>query len=194
LLAIDVATICFFDRDYRCIKEVDEFIKNMKLGGLECLVLGRKEIENFLVCPRAITAAVNKRLERGGKSGASVSESAIYIMIEAVFSDNKNGVSAQIVSNELRFEREHNSREDDSTIIARAIAEFEQQWSTFDGRRSLTPGKDVLRRLFDQLQKIHGVSITTAAIQEEMNIEEIELELAAMLRRADGFFNEDVPN
>ena len=188
LLDIEVATMCLFDKDYRSPEEVGNFIDYMGSSGIDCLVFERKEIENYLICPNAIAKSVAVRLERAGKDATSVNPEAITDIVDSISSDLKTSVSAHITSNVLRFAREQKSKEDDATIISRALATFEERWADFDGRCALVPGKEALKKVFGRIQEDFGVSITTAMIQEHMRPEEMGDELHRLLGQLDRFF------
>ena len=191
LLDIDVNTKCLFDRDYRSPEEVEEFKGNMKKKGLDCFVFSRKEIENYLISPSAISRCVAIRLERAGKDSVKVSEDSILEIFNTIASEFKNSVSAQIVSNELRYARENGFKEDDSTIISKAMARFEKRWESFEGKCQLIPGKEVLRKVFDRIKVLYGVSVTVAMIQEHMHQKEIGEELRFILMDINNFFSEE---
>lgn len=188
LLDIEVDTICLFDKDYRSSEEVDNFIRSMENSGLECLVFRKKEIENYLICANSIARAVSTRLIHSGKESDSATPETIKSLIEEISSELKNSASAHITSNMLRFAREQRSREDDTTIISRALASFEAEWSDFDGMRRLVPGKELMKKLFDRIQSQFSVSISVAMIQEQMRNDELDEELRIILNRLDGFF------
>lgn len=188
LLGIEISMKCIFDRDFRSSLEMKKFTDDMKKGGLDCVVLQRKEIENYLLSPKAIAKAISFRLRRADKDPSVVSPEAISGMIDDISLDMKNYLSANITSNVLRFAREQGSKEDDSTVITRAIDEFEKLWSTFDGRRALIPGKEALKKIFDRVQKEYYVSITPAMVQEQMLPEDLGDELTKLLNQMDNFF------
>ncbi|MCE8440164.1 ATP-dependent nuclease, partial [Rhodovulum sulfidophilum] len=188
LLDIEVATMCLFDRDYRSSEEVQNFIAYMGSSDLECRVFGRKEIENYLIIPKAISKSVSARLERAGKDAAAVTPEAISSIVDSIASELKNSVSAHITSNVLRFAREQKSKEDDATIISRALATFEDKWGKFEGRCTLIPGKETLKKIFQRIQENYGVSITIAMIQDQIRPEDLDDELREVLNQLDGFF------
>ncbi len=191
LLDVEVETLCLFDKDYRSDAEIKEFVANMKASGLECLILDRKEIENYFLHPTAITKAISSRLKAANKDDADLSVDGIVKAIELAASKYKTEVSAHISSNALRFSRENGSREDDSTIISRALEDFETRWNTFDGKISLAPGKEVLKKVFDFSQTKFGVSITPAMIQEHMGLNDLDPYLLAVLDKAEQFFGQN---
>lgn len=190
LLDIEVDTICLFDKDYRSLEEITDFVEYMKVSGLQCVVFFRKEIENYLICPASIARAVAGRLERAGKDSAIATPEAFKALVEEISSDLKNSVSAHITSNVLRFARERKSPEDDATIISRALADFEAEWSNFEGMRRLAPGKELLRKLFERIQNDFSVSISVPQIQEQMRASEMDEELRNILGQLDAFFAE----
>lgn len=188
LLDIEVDTICLFDKDYRSHEEIQSFVSNMGAGGIESLVFKRKEIENYLICPRAIAKCVGLRLERAGKDSTGATKEKITEIIDTIAADFKNSVSAHITSNVLRFAREERSKDDNATIISRALSDFEVKWRDFSGRCALIPGKEVLKKVFQEIQDKYGVSITVAMIQDQIRLDDIDEDIRAILTRLDGFF------
>ena len=188
LLNIDVDMLCLFDRDYRSDEEVEHFTRYMAARGLQCIVLRRKEIENYLLSPPAIARSVAIRLRQAGKDENRVSECAITDLIVAIGRDLKHLTSAQVASNAMRFAREQKSGEDDATIISKALAKFDAEWAEFDGLCRLAPGKDLLKRVFDGIQDSFGVSISVALIQEHIKAEEIDVEVSGFVSMLNDFF------
>lgn len=189
LLDIEVDTICLFDRDYRSPEEVENFIDYMGDSSIRCVVFQRKEIENYLICPNSIARAVAAKLDRAGKDGTVATSEAISALVAEIAADLKRSASAHTTSNVLRFAREQKSKEDDATIISRALADFENQWSNFEGMRGLVPGKELLKKILDRIRNEFGVSITVAMIQDQMRTEDVGDELHIILGQMDAFFS-----
>jgi len=156
--------------------------------GLNCIVLRRKEIENYLLSPPAIARSVATRLREAGRDEAAVSENAIIEMIVTIGTDLKHLTSAQVTSNAMRFAREQRSADDDATTIGNALTRFDQEWAEFDGLRRLAPGKELLKRLFAKIQEDFGVSISIAMIQDQIRTDEIDKEVADIAGQLNGFF------
>lgn len=190
LLDIEVDILCLFDRDYRSDAEINDFIPYMAGKGLDCIVFRRKELENYLLCPPAIARSVAIRLRQASRDEAAVSENAIVEMIVAIGNDLKNLTSAQVTSNAMRFAREQRSADDDATTIANALASFDHEWAKFDGLCRLAPGKELLKRLFGEIQQVFGVSISIAMIQDQIKIEEVDKEFVEIAFRINGLFED----
>ncbi|WP_081812196.1 ATP-dependent nuclease [Hyphomonas chukchiensis] len=168
LLEISIQTKCMFDRDYRCGDETSAFIKRMSEAGVECFVLSRKEIENYLLEPRAIAKATNTQLNRKpGKVGAIQAEEVEQI-ISKIAAGHRNYVSAQIASNAARFARENRSAKDDTVVITEALDAFETDWASIEGKIALCPGKEVLSKVLVELKTQFGASVSLAAICGEL--------------------------
>jgi hypothetical protein len=191
LLSIDIEVLCLFDRDFRCADEVDAHLKGLKAVGINAFILNRKEIENYLLAPEAIAKSVQKRLTERGSPTPEYTAIDAASMISSIAADLKNITSAHITSNELRYFKEQRSSLDDSTIISRALAAFETEWSTTDGICKLAPGKELLSKLFDDIQKKHKVSISSAQIRDNMKSDEIDAVLREILVNLDQFFRND---
>lgn len=50
----NIKTICILDRDYHLVTEIDEFKRKAKENHLNLIIWKRKEIENYILIPRAI--------------------------------------------------------------------------------------------------------------------------------------------
>ncbi len=66
ILELEVDGFSLFDRDFRTDEEVEAFLKEIQGGEIKCSVLGRKEIENYLLQPEALHAAITTRLRERG--------------------------------------------------------------------------------------------------------------------------------
>jgi hypothetical protein len=191
LLSIDIELLCLFDRDFRCANEIDAHLKSLKTVGINAFILNRKEIENYLLAPEAMSKAVQKRLTEKGSPGTEFTASDAASMIGSIAADLKNITSAHITSNELRYFKEQRSSLDDSTIISRALAAFESEWSTTEGICKLAPGKELLSKVFNDIQKKYKVSISSAQIRENLKSEEIDPVFRDILVKLDQFFRND---
>ncbi|GLQ22863.1 hypothetical protein GCM10007853_07370 [Algimonas ampicilliniresistens] len=168
LLGVNVETLCLFDRDYRCEKEVENFKSEMEQGNQKCFVLKRKEIENYLCDCGAISSAVNKRLDKSGRP-YSCSISDIRALMEGVFDEMKDECNGQILGDYIRFYAKADKHTDTSTHVKNANKQFNAEWATFEGRLALAPGKDVIKRIMSSIQNEYDVSITVNMIVSEIS-------------------------
>lgn len=189
LLDVEISTFCLFDRDYRSEKEVTKFLECINSSQIECMVLSRKEIENYLISPKAIAKSIVKKKKSLGENNFCLEAEEVRTLIFTEAEQFANGVSAQTVSNYLRFQRETKSKEDDSTIIGQAQSAFAEKWSSFEGRVELAPGKELLGAVMGKIKSKYKVSISASMIQENMSHEDIGDEMCCYLRKLDAFFS-----
>lgn len=187
LLGIDIKVACLFDRDYRCKKEIEAFIHEMKESGIDCYVLGRKEIENFLLVASAIARALNSKLKLKDPEFTPISEETIQSYIDDECEKYRTELSAQISTHVLKFEKETGSSLDPSTIVTNSLREFEHAWSSVSGRIALCPGKDVLGGILNRITKEYKVSLSANAIASQMRGDEIDPEFREILIALDAF-------
>ena len=74
VLRADIKLAVFLDRDYRCPEEAAKRVQGMSASASHVVILQRKEIENYLLCPRSIAlAALDRKAAReGGNVAGSI--------------------------------------------------------------------------------------------------------------------------
>jgi AAA domain, putative AbiEii toxin, Type IV TA system len=190
LLEVSIETKCLFDRDYRCAEEVEQFILRMAEAGVQCFVLHRKEIENYLLAPVAIGKVASAHLKARTGKAETVSSKQIEDLIFKLAAKHRNYVSAQIASNAARFARERRSSKDDSVVITEALDAFDQSWETFEGRVALCPGKEVLSEVLAEVKSKFGAAVSLASVCSELKPEDIPTELLQILSDLNSFFSQ----
>jgi hypothetical protein len=65
ILGESIKLSALFDRDYRCQEEVESFIKELEKEADFVHVLSKKEIENFLLVPKALEKTILGKFEKG---------------------------------------------------------------------------------------------------------------------------------
>ncbi|WP_216820434.1 hypothetical protein [Stenotrophomonas maltophilia] len=76
---------------------------------------------------------------------------------------------------------------DISTATATLHKSFESDWSDFDRRLKVVPGKLLLSRFNEWLQNGYGVSVTPSAIASAMHIGEIPEEMRRLIEALQKF-------
>src|SRR5690606_32381812 len=151
----------------------------------------RKEIENFLLVPRAIDRAINSRIEevtkRTGKSVEFIDD--INDIMKELSNEFKNRTQAQLQSHRIKFEKSVNPKLDESTIIEKILQDFDTTWSDFDQRLTIIPGKDFLSRLNTFLQEKLKITITHANIINAMTPDMVPIELKQIIDKIDNLRN-----
>ena len=186
-----VTSAVIFDRDYRSDAEVKDEQKDLKTGNQFAHIHSCKEIENFLLIPKAIKKAIEDRLnesnKRTGKSQKFIED--INEFLENVSNDFKHKTQSQLQAHRLKYEKSANPRNDESSIIENLLKEFEQQWIDLNQRLKIIPGKDFLSVLNSKLQENYKVTITASNIINSLRKDEVPEELLLLVEEIEKFRN-----
>jgi len=163
------------DRDYLMSEEISQLQSKAHDAPLRLHILARKELENYLLEPRAVARAVNARLkERGSK--ASVDEGWCRVAIEAACDETRDDVEGQVMDSFERTDR----KAAPSTLRARAREWMKEHWATFEDKVANAPGDEVMRRLRQYISEQHaGVSFGDVALAQSFDPAEVPDELKA---------------
>ncbi len=184
---MDIEAFCLFDRDYRCEEEITEFIKTAHDEELVCRVLAQKELENYLLVPEAIRRAIWRRVRVRKPDAGEPTSSDVAAWLDEAAAGFKMLVIGQRAAQSLQFTKSRGSALDPSSIISRAAEEFARLWDKPSDRLRIVPGKEVLSRLNEILQRDLSISLTNAAIAEQLNGSTIDASLLDILRELDQF-------
>ncbi len=189
VLQVEVRLLAVFDRDYRHEWEIKQVIDKVGSEEVECIVWGRKEIENYLLVPRSLTAAV---IRRARQRNFLLSEKEAEEMLRTVSDEYKHEVSGQVTASAVAYERGQGSGKDIAEIATVCGRQFEKAWSNLDDRFRILPGKKFIGSLSAALQQAYRVSITENMLIEEMKTNDIDSDLADALAKIDAFCKEDL--
>ena len=177
-----VVAAAVLDRDYRCDAECAAIAKCCEEFCQYVSIHNRKEIENFLLVPSAISRAValrvSDRARRSGIPGRHVLD------VDAVLNDfcqsNRPYVTSQILDARRRFEHpklgQHVAKVDEATLN-----HIEILWRDPQARLRVVPGKGALTALNQYVQDAYQVSVTPTAIIDAMHIDEIPEEMSNLI-------------
>lgn len=176
-----------FDRDFRPDEEVNELLERLQGELAFCVILERKEIENYLLIPTALERTLERLIEdRASRNGESATEARpIADILEEITAPMKADVQSQFVAK--RGEYLKPTGKDASTIYCEAIEIFEQDWNDVQLRLHIVRGKKVLSELSSRVQEEYKVTLTTARIIEQLRENEIPWDLRQTLRRIESF-------
>jgi energy-coupling factor transporter ATP-binding protein EcfA2 len=178
MFGLDARIVALFDRDYRSSGEVEDFVKKITDQGVLCKVLQRKEIENYCLNKDSLTRVIVKRVaDRGG----SISVEGARKLVEECLEELKVDASSKLISMQVSYERIENSAIDPSTLTKKAMLDFEDRWSTLEGKLALVPGKEFVSLLSGKLQLTFGSSVTYTQLVSEMTKSEVSVELVGIL-------------
>lgn len=187
-----IISAVIFDKDYRSEEEVISELTELSQGNVFAHIHSRKEIENFLLVPKAIERAIHSRIEEVTKrTGKDVEfNDDIENIMKELSNEFKNRTQAQLQSHRFKFEKSINPKLDESTIIEKILQEFDRIWNTFEQRLTIIPGKDFLSRLNTFLQEKLKITITHANIINAMTPELVPIELKQIIDKIDNLRNE----
>lgn len=174
---IPVAAI--FDRDYRCDDEIEEFLRDVNTKDTQCRVLPFKEIENLLLVPNAMTAAVKKHSTRVLPDGW---EQEILDIFDSCLERMKSKTLSARIGSRISYEVGRGSRKDIATISAAEEEAFTNSWSNNDFKRMVVPGKTVFSEIAGKVQEKFAVTLTPARIIDELRFEDIDPAMFEILR------------
>lgn len=188
-LGTTIIKAVIFDRDYRSSDEVSELRDQLKDFTAFAHIHDRKELENYLLEPKAIDRALEIRVADHNKR--TNSEIVLNEKAEEIFNlltdKMKHKMIAQFLSKRIPFEKSKKSGIDQSTITQKLIEEFEDIWSSLSGRISIIPGKEFLSQMNQYLQEHYKITLTVSAIISAMLLEEIPAEIKDLIERLDKF-------
>jgi predicted ATP-dependent endonuclease of OLD family len=188
-LGCGVLKAVIFDRDYRASADVNKITHELERFCAFAVIHERNEIENFLLVPSAISRAIAnvaaKIAERTGKVIA-VAESVDELLAELAESFRHN-IFGQYCARRREWIKRQQPGLDEATITAQLAKDFEAEWSDFEKRMRLVPGKDMLAALNTHLQNQYGITLTRQAILDSFGQAEVPLEMAALIEKLQAF-------
>lgn len=188
-LGISIERGVIFDKDYRPESTVALLRAEFEKTCAFVWIHQRKELENFLLVPSAIARAVKERLRDRRDRGGRIAEfnEDITVKLEQLTEGMKSEIFGQCNAQGVKAICDASRGVDVSTASATIHKEFELRWSAFDERLKLVPGKALLAKLNDWLQKECGISLTTNAIVAAMTIHEIPEEMKMLMNELSEF-------
>jgi len=183
-----------FDRDYRSDAEISEVYEYVNRFAVITHIHGRKELENYLLEANAINRAILRQVEEHNKRSekkAHYDDSALRLL-EELSESMRHKVSAQFLAKRTPYEKAKHPEQDYATINERLIEEFEKRWNRWDSRKTLVPGKELLAELNKYLQAKYQITLTPAAIVNNMSESDIPDDIRELINELDRFRNEPV--
>lgn len=163
---------CIFDRDYHVEGQINERIHAAMKHGIDLHVWGRKEIENYLLCPAPISRIIYNRSGRK----YYLNEDKLAREIERIADLMKETVLDALAQEHLSINRAG------GVAAANKFArERMQDWATPEARLQLVCGKDVLSKLSNWAKRNYNVCFAPEAIASEMQRSEVPSELAQIV-------------
>lgn len=167
-----IRSYCLLDRDYYPDDEVAEREREARDWNIQLRVWSKKEIENFLLIPGAISRFIESQTGShvSGPTPAQVAEKIDEIV---------ETLKEEPVYHSLVQTLEHRDRKGGVTrAMKQARAWLDEQWLDQSRRWSVVPGKTVLARLATWSQSDFGVGFGAEAIARQLIRDEIAPEVA----------------
>ena len=193
-LGMDIRAGIILDKDYRSDGERDQILKDCKAISEYVIVHKRKEIENFLLVPAAIDRAVVRRIaDKKKRTGAKIEyENSAERLLMEFCQQKKSYVTSQYLDFKRRFSKINMPTVHDATTTEIALDEIDVQWNLEESRLALVPGKDALSYINKELQLKYGISITTTAIIDSMQENEVPQEMIDLIHLVAKFAAEKI--
>ncbi|MGH9490147.1 MAG: ATP-dependent nuclease [Terriglobales bacterium] len=168
-----VISYCLFDSDFRPIEEIQARRADAEHLGIALHVWRRKEIENYLLVPRAIRRILAAR----AGTDAAPAEAEIWRAMLQICEEERHATEDSLAAAIVQWDRSVEV----STANRRARARVAECWGSEEGRLACTPGKVILGRLSDRFQQQLGFSFGAPAVARQLRADEIPPEMAAVL-------------
>lgn len=184
------------DRDYRSDAEIADVKTELEKNGFKVHIHGRKEIENYLLVPVCLQAALEARMkERARRAGTVAAKTPdIEPLLAEAMEHFRHDVFAQRLARFQDFKKRSASHLDPATVNGILLKEFEQRWSEAGGPAALAPGKEVLARLNSKLQDTVGVTVTDAQIASQFSRTAMPSDLCDLLNMLNWFGATEPPD
>lgn len=176
-----------FDRDYWSEEEISSVHKKLSENLQFVHIHSRKEIENYLLVSDVLERAIRKAItERAKRTGESLEDpEPINQILDRITIPLKNKTQAQYI--EKRAKYLEGTKQDRATITTETIKLFESKWESIDTRMEIVPGKDVLKKLREEIQSKYGVNITDFRIIDEFRPSDIPTDLCDLIKRLEEY-------
>ncbi|MGA2809608.1 MAG: AAA family ATPase [Terracidiphilus sp.] len=169
-----VLTYCILDSDYHSEEEIRNRYIEAQNRGVNLHIWGRKEIENFLLQPRAIRRVLAARIKNGELPSVEELRQKILEICEAERRSIEDGFASALV--------QANRKLDLITANRSARDKVEKMWQSEDARFAIVSGKAVLSELSKWTQKEFDLAFGPPAIARQMAQSELPAELAGVIR------------
>lgn len=169
----EIVTYCFLDSDYHNQSQVDHVYREFARYGGQVHVWCKKEIENYLLSPTAITKAIVSKLPR---RASLPTEAEIDAKMNEFANALKDEMFDAVAQEFLSLNRGLGVA--GANKLARTAIDARIQAA---GLLSCVSGKAVIQRLFSWVQREFGASMNTLTICRQFTASEIDPEMKGVL-------------
>lgn len=184
ILNLEVSIYCLFDKDYRSLNEVEAFEKKFLEDGIQCTVLRRKEIENYLINIDALQNAALKRAKERGVKALDVATITGWLF--EITESMRERIFVQIQEKDREYRRRDKSADLD-VVQSDLLRMLDDTWGSVQTRIDISPGKEVIQRLNDKLQDEGIGALTPKMILQEMKEADMDPFFSKLLSDLDAF-------
>ena len=186
-LEADIPIVAVYDRDYFCDEHITDIYKGLNSELRLAHFHKRKEIENYLLVPSVLERVLDKAIKEREQRSQTViekSETASEIL-DRVTEQEKIRIQGQYIAKRTDFLK--NTGKDTATLTTETMLFFEEKWKKLDERMEIVPGKQILRMLRDEVQKLYCVNLTDIKIVDEFMRKEIPGDLTTLIENLEVF-------
>lgn len=169
-----ITTYCILDSDYHSEAEIRGRYQDAKDRGVNLHVWTRKEIENFLIQPRAIRRLLASRM----KDRDVPSEVEVHDKILQICEQERRSVEDRVASALVQADRKF----DLVTANQQARIRVDEIWHEPGNRPMVVSGKGLLAKLSEWSQTEFGISFGAPAIARHLTAADIPSELAQVIQ------------
>jgi hypothetical protein len=175
------------DRRFRTHEELSALRSALSRGVRLVHIHGRYALENYLLDPRVLDAALARALVERRPSGEAtaspVTRSAA--LLERVTDAARADLRRVYVDRLLATPR---AAANDPFLVAMVgEGEFDERWADLDARLAMVPGEPTFAGLSAEWEEAHGVTVTERDVVDAMIPERLPPELLALLQELDAF-------
>lgn len=176
-----------YDRDFYCEEYINEMGKELSLELKLAHIHKRKEIKNYLLVPSVLERVLEKAIEEREKRSQKFFDRSenIYDILNRITEQEKNKIHSQYIAKRIEFLKKTGM--DAATITVETLEWFETKWKSLEQRMEIVFGKQTLKMLRDEVQKLYRVNLTDIKIIDEFTRNEIPNDLINLIERLEVF-------
>jgi predicted ATP-dependent endonuclease of OLD family len=168
-----ITKYCILDCDYHSNEEIQERYVEAQDRGVNLYIWSRKEIENFLLHPKAIRRVLAARI----RTGEIPSEKELRQKLLEICEGERRAIEDAFASAQMQTNR----KLEVSTVNQRARVHVEKIWRSEDARLAIASGKNLLSELSKWTQEKFGVAFGPPAIARQIRQSEIPPEMTEVI-------------
>ncbi len=159
---------CILDSDYHTEEEINSRKDEAQKNGISLKIWKRKEIENYLIEPKAIKRIIDR------ESGDTIDIGMIETKIDSIIESLKDEY-LDLLMDKIHIESRRTGKFiEPSTARKKALSELEISWND---KYSIVSGKSLIKKISNWTNDDFNVSLNSNKLAQELTINEIPTEL-----------------